>query len=68
MTLEEARSRCEDLCRRFPNQEFDILGVVAQSKRTSKISLEASELVVFDAKRAKEASLEVQGTNVTPFR
>ena len=51
MTLEQARARCEDLCNQFPNQEFDILAVVAHSRRTSKVSLEATEPVIIDAKR-----------------
>lgn len=65
MTLDEARARCEDLCNQFPNQEFDILGVVAQSKRTSRVSLEAVELAVLDTKRAKDPA---DGKNVTPLR
>ena len=61
MTLEEARARCEDLCKRFPNQEFDILGVVAHSKRTSNVSLEAIELAMLDTRRVREPVMEGSG-------
>ena len=63
MTLEQARARCEDLCNRFPNQEFDILAVVAQSKRTSSVFLEATEPAVLDTKRA-----DGQGSNIMQLR
>ena len=68
MTLEEARAKCEDLCKRFPNQQFDILGVVAQSKRTNLVSLEAMEPVALDAKYLKDITLDGHGSNVTPLR
>jgi hypothetical protein len=52
MTLDEARERCKELCNRYPHQEFDILGVIAKSKRMSKISLEP--VAAAEPKRAKE--------------
>ena len=67
MTLEEAKARCQDLCKRFPNQEFDILGVVAQGKRTSNVMIEATEPAVLDAKRSKKPMAEELGT-VTALR
>jgi hypothetical protein len=70
MTLDEARERCQDLCNRFPNQEFDILGVVAQSKRTNSVSLEAVDPASLDIKRFKEIAVEAHGhsANVTALR
>lgn len=65
MTLDEARTRCQDLCNRFPNQEFDILGVVAQSKRTNLVSLEAIEPATLDVKRLKELAAEAHGHGAT---
>ena len=65
MTLDEARTRCQDLCNRFPNQEFDILGVVAQSKRTNLVYLEAIEPATLDMKRLKELAAEAHGHGAT---
>ena len=70
MTLEEASSRCRDLCNRYPNQEFDILGVVAKSTRTSNVSLEILPPADFEPKRVKEVPMvhEGHGPNVMPLR
>ena len=68
MTLEQARARCEDLCNQFPHQEFDILGVVAQSKRTSRVSLEAIEPAMLDTRRVKDVVIEEQARNITQLR
>ena len=66
MTLEEARAKCQDLCERFPNQDFDILGVVAMSKKTTQVSLEVTTpgTLNFDP----EATIQTQLAKVMPLR
>lgn len=70
MTLDEARERCKELCNQYPHQEFDILGVVAKSKRTSKVSLEHVAQPGPEPKRMKEPEriLEDFAANVMPMR
>ena len=70
MTLDEARDRCKELCNQYPHQEFDILGVVAKSKRTSKVSLEHVAQPVPEPKRVKEPEplREEFAANVMPLR
>ena len=70
MTLEEARERCKELCNQYPHQEFDILGVVAKSKRTSKVSLEHIAHTAPEPKRVKEPEPvhEEFAANVMPLR
>ena len=71
MTLEDARERCKELCAQYPHQEFDILGVIAKSKRTSRISLEPVAPAIPEPKRAKEQQAIVAeefGANVMPLR
>ena len=66
MTLEEARAKCQDLCEQFPNQHFDILGVVAMSRKTTQVSLEvtAPAALKFDP----EATIQTHGAKVMALR
>ncbi len=66
MTLEQARAKCQDLCERFPNQHFDILGVVAMSKKTTQVSLEVTspDALNFDP----EATILTHSAKVMPLR